>query len=262
MRRTSIFWGLVLIVLGVIFFLQATGLLTVNVWGLVWPVGLILVGLWIMFGVFYHRKPQLQQVTIPLEGAARADLKVSHGAGKLTISAGAEPGNLLSGDFTGGLDFKAKREEDLLKAKLRVPEQDFPWGLGPDTGLQWSFGLAREIPLRIEINTGASEGNIDLTELKVTDLRLRTGASSTILKLPANAGLTHVDAEGGAASLTIQIPSGVAARIRERSGVASVSVDTGRFPKQGDVFQSPEYETAANKVELEIHMGAGSVDVH
>jgi hypothetical protein len=39
-------------------------------------------------------------------------------------------------------------------------------------------------------------------------------------------------------------------------------VDPSRFPKQGLVHQSADYETAANKVDLKIQMGVGSVEVH
>jgi hypothetical protein len=79
--------------------------------------------------------------------------------------------------------------------------------------------------------------------------------------MPANAGHTRVDVEAGAASVRVTIPSGVAARIRNRSGLSSVNIDSMRFPRQGDIYISSDYETAANKLDLEIRTGVGSVDV-
>jgi hypothetical protein len=38
-------------------------------------------------------------------------------------------------------------------------------------------------------------------------------------------------------------------------------VDQSRFPRVGAAYQSPNYETAPNRVEMDIHVGAGSVDV-
>jgi hypothetical protein len=59
----------------------------------------------------------------------------------------------------------------------------------------------------------------------------------------------------------MQVPTGVAARIQIRSGVSGVSVDERRFPRVGAGNQSPDFDTAANKVEIDAQMGAGSIDI-
>jgi hypothetical protein len=66
----------------------------------------------------------------------------------------------------------------------------------------------------------------------------------------------------GAASVNIRIPQGVAARIRWRGGLSSINVDPSRFPRFGDTYQSPDYDSAANKVDLDVEMGVGSVTVN
>jgi hypothetical protein len=81
------------------------------------------------------------------------------------------------------------------------------------------------------------------------------------LTLPENAGSTRVKIESGAASLEIQVPSGVAARIRSSGGLSSFSVDKDRFPRVGDIYQSPDFDVAQNKVELNVQMGVGSVSI-
>ena len=102
---------------------------------------------------------------------------------------------------------------------------------------------------------------LDLADLRVTDLRVETGASSTKVTLPTQAGHTRVDIQAGAASVSLRIPPGVAARIRATGGVASIDVDQSRFPRSGGVYQSVDYDTAANKAEIDVRMGAGSVDI-
>ena len=134
------------------------------------------------------------------------------------------------------------------------------WGTG--TTLDWSFGLNSGLSLRLEFETGAGEARIDLTHLQVTDLRLQTGASSTDVTLPADAGQTQARIEAGAASVTVRVPSGVAARIRVAGGLASINVDRDRFPREGSIYLSPDYDTASNKVDLDIETGVGSIIVH
>jgi hypothetical protein len=58
------------------------------------------------------------------------------------------------------------------------------------------------------------------------------------------------------------VPAGVAARIRAEAGLSDMKVDRSRFPRQGVYYQSPDYETAANKADVTVQMGVGSVEVH
>jgi hypothetical protein len=43
--------------------------------------------------------------------------------------------------------------------------------------------------------------------------------------------------------------------------LGSTQVDEARFPRAGDAWESPDYATAANRVEIEIQGGVGAVRV-
>ena len=93
------------------------------------------------------------------------------------------------------------------------------------------------------------------------DLALKTGASSTVVKLPANAGMTHVKVESGAASVVMEVPAGVAARVETSAGLASIDVDQSRFPKVNGYYQSADYDTADHKVDIRIETGLASIEI-
>jgi hypothetical protein len=136
------------------------------------------------------------------------------------------------------------------------------WNWNPGDSLDWNIRLNRDIPLSLDIDSGASASTLDLTDLKVVELDIDTGASSTEINLPANAGNTLVDIDSGAASLNIRIPIGVAARIKVKSGITSVNVDPSRFPRlDGGLYQSADFATAANRADITIDTGVGSVEV-
>jgi hypothetical protein len=268
MRRSSIFWGALIILVGVLLLLSNLGVFDFNVWNLFWPLTLIAVGLWLLLGILFGGRGSaeaLEEVTIPLEGAGRGAVRVRHGAGMLRIDADADPQALLSGTFAGGLDARTDHSGDLLSVDMRVPQQGIwffaPWQWWRGGGLAWAFGLSPEVPISLRLETGAGEAKIDLTDLQVTDLRLQTGASSTRLALPAQAGHTQARIEGGAASISVRVPTGVAAQIETSGGLASISVDRDRFPRHGGVYQSPDYETAENTVDLRVDIGAGSISI-
>jgi hypothetical protein len=215
-----------------------------------------------MFGYFFRGNVEGEQLSIDLQGASQAFLKLSHGAGRIVVGAGTEPGQLLNGSFAGGIKHSAHKAGDRLDAHLESRPFAFPPFLGGWQGLEWNFNLNRDIPLALRLETGASQSEFDLRDLKVTDLKISTGASKTDVQLPANAGMTTVKAELGAASLDMVVPQGVAARIRAEQGVSAIEIDTERFPYSNGIYESADYSSAQNKVDIVIQAGAGRVAVH
>ena len=69
------------------------------------------------------------------------------------------------------------------------------------------------------------------------------------------------DVHAGAASVVLRVPQGVAARIHVRSGLIGLKVDQNRFPHNGTAYESPNYLSADNKVEIVVEAGAGSIEI-
>jgi hypothetical protein len=159
--------------------------------------------------------------------------------------------------------------------------------------------LSPNVPLALDAKLGAADSRLDLSALKLSRLDLQTGASSVWVRLPEAAGLTSGRIQVGAASATIEVPAGVAAQIDYQGGVSSLDVDQGRFPLIGEgirgaqampvppasptapskpgplappkppapllggsrLYRSPDYDTAANKIDLVVESGASSVTI-
>jgi hypothetical protein len=79
--------------------------------------------------------------------------------------------------------------------------------------------------------------------------------------LPARAGRTRAEVKGGLASVNMIVPQGVAARIQLQTGLTGNNIDTNRFPLVGGVYQSSDYDSAVNKVDIFVEGGMGSFDV-
>jgi hypothetical protein len=102
---------------------------------------------------------------------------------------------------------------------------------------------------------------LDLRELTVRRLELQTGASETRVLLPRASGQTEVKAAHGAASLVLDVPAGVAARIRTRMAIGRTQIDQSRFPPSPGGYESPDFATAANRVDIDAEGGVGSLTV-
>jgi hypothetical protein len=260
--RSSLFWGIVLIMLAFFLLARQAGWLSGDIFGYFWPAVAILFGIWLLIGALSRGpKGEAYNLSIPLENAASARIKFEHGAGKLNIHGGAAAAEVLSGVFGTEMDYRSRLEGSALDVKLRHASQMWAWY--PGQSLDWDVSLNRDIPLSLKIDSGASATVLDLTDLKVVDVDIDTGASSTDISLPASAGNTRVDIDSGAASVKVKVPAGVAARIRIKSGMSGIHVDTNRFTHiDGGVYQSNDYATAANRADISIDSGVGSIDIN
>lgn len=263
MRSRGLFWGVFVILFGIALLLSNLGLLPSNFWGLFWPMILILAGVWFLVGpMIFKRQPLLPEpVSIPLEGAQRAEIRLDHGAGRLEINALPASVDLISGTATGGLEQNVHREGDLVRVRLSASSDLMFFPGGPQDALHWNLGLNRTIPTALELHTGASDSILDLSNLLVTDLKIETGASATEIAFPSAAGLTRATIKSGAASVKIRIPEGVAGRIKVQSGLAGISVDQARFPQGQNGYETPGYEGSVNRAEIFIETGVGSVEI-
>lgn len=262
MRSSSLFWGSVLIIAGGLFLLSNMGFISFDFWDVFWPLVIIALGIWTLAGLGFRKNLDISQVRQPLEGATRARLRLLHGAGRLNISSGAAESNIVEGSFRGGVSLKSHIDGEYINVELNTPTRTaFPIFWLPGEALNWDVHLAQGVPINLELEMGANEVRLDLSELMVVDLRIKSGANSAEINLPANAGHTHAFISCGAASFRVRVPGDVAARIRYSAGLASVTVDTKRFPRAGGFYQSPDYESAENKVDLVIETGVGSVVV-
>jgi hypothetical protein len=252
-------WPIVWIVIGTVLLLSTTGQLgqgPIELISTYWPWALVVLGIWFVIGAVIPSGRGLSEtLALPLTGASEAKVAITFGAGTLALHAAA-PGQLVDGTFTGGVLHRLPGP-----GRLEL-EQDTRYGLPwLDRRSDWNVGLTAEVPLDLKIDAGASRAVLDLGALRVRTLELQTGASETRILLPRAAGATTVRAQAGAASLTIEVPTGVAARIRTRMALGSAQIDQNRFPAASGGYESPDYATSPNRVDIDVGGGVGSLRI-
>lgn len=294
-------WPIILISLGVLFLLNTLNVLPWGVWQTLWrlwPVILILVGVDLLLGRISPwlsaavallvigavavwlavaapalgwgwagpAAPAQQRLVEPLNGASEASLDVKFGAGRLMVNALEEgTGSLMEGEFwhrrgEDGVEKALSRRNGVANLSLTVPpgRWTFP---GSQADEEWRVFINPDIPTSLRVQVGAAEADLDLRDLEMKEVSVDAGASALRVEMPAAAGHTVARIKVGAADLKIEIPEGVAARISTKSGLASVNVDENRFPRRGDLYESADFGTAANRIDLSIDAGAASVQI-
>ena len=200
----------------------------------------------------------------PLGGATAAKLDINTGTGNLTIDrlTGGEP--LLA---SGTLQYfeNLGQPTRTLVSFLGQATLTLKWG---DSGspcagaIEWQIHLNPTVSSDITAHSGGGNIKLDLAGIAVTRVSADTGGGNVDVVLPDDASGLNLKASTGAGNVVVLVPSGIAAKIHATSGLGKVIVDS-RFGKiDGNTYQSPDYDGAANKVEITVNSGAGNVSVN
>ncbi|WP_428327352.1 LiaI-LiaF-like domain-containing protein [Mucilaginibacter sp.] len=112
----------------------------------------------------------------------------------------------------------------------------------------------------INVETGATSLDFDLSKFKVQHLKLHGGAASFNVKLGTPLSLTDVDISTGVSSVEISIPENAACSIETNSGLSDNHYDG--FSKTSDNnYETPGFATAKNKIHIHISGGLSDFKV-
>ncbi len=123
--------------------------------------------------------------------------------------------------------------------------------------------LSPEVVWDLRIETGAVDLDVDLEEVPISALDVRSGVSSATVRLGEPAGREEVPVRvrGGVSSFTLLVPRGVPARIEGAAGLSSIDVDRAYTRLGGDrrVWQSDDWGRGGYDIRFEA--GVSSVTV-
>ena len=175
--------------------------------------------------------------------------------------------SLIEGDiiYQGELIFDVDSRGDLADVNLDTRLIN-NWGFSPFQGSQraeWEIGLTPEIPLDLRLDSSSGSCEFDLSELIIEDLYLDSGSGSIHLALPENQSFLF-EMDSGSGSVRIDIPQNTGIRVELDSG--SGSFNPGRDfnlvsgERRGDgVWESFNFDSAENTIELRVDQGSGSI---
>ncbi len=231
----------------------------------------------------------------PLGGVTAARVDINAEDGNLTIDklTGGEP-MLASGTLqyleNQGLPIQSVNVSDgqatfTLRAKSSGrPWFRFPWA-ACNGATEWQIHLNPAVSSDITAHSGGGNVKLDLAGMAITRVSADTGGGNMDVVLPDNAanlsvmartgagnvtveigsgttGSSTLHADSGAGNVVVRVPNGIAARIHAASGMGKVIVDSRFTQIDGATYQSPGYDTAADRVEITVKSGAGNVSVN
>ncbi len=294
-RNVSILGPVLLMAVGTVLLLNTLGILEWSVWWTLfrlWPVLLIAAGIDLLLGRrsiwgsllaaalvlavlagalvlaqtdVVRRALPGQEVRQPLGGATQAEVAIEPGVGVLRIEALPESANLVEGrvSLAGGeelaQDYSQQGEQARYSLKA-TGEVWIPFGGAWDDRRVWELGLSPGAALQLRTALGAGETVLDLTGLAMSDLTSSNGVGRTEITLPAEGQFTaRIDQAVGL--VEVIVPDGMAVRLQANTALAGRQLPAGLQPSGENVFVSPGYATAENRIDMTVGLPVGLLTV-
>ena len=234
------------------------------------------------------------ELSAPLGGAATAKVDINTGAGNLTIdrlTTGEQVlarGRLQYFEKQGPPDCSANSSSGQATLTLRGGDPGrarfhFPWE-ACNGAYEWQIHINPAVQSDITARSGGGNVKLDLAGMAVTRLAADTGGGNMDVVLPDSAanlsviartgagnvtvdvgssmtGSSAIEAGSGAGNVVVHLPRGLAARVHATSGMGKVIVDSRFSQVDRKTYQSPDYDSAVDKVDITAHSGAGNVSV-
>jgi LiaI-LiaF-like transmembrane region/Cell wall-active antibiotics response LiaF, C-terminal len=295
-NRGGLVGPILLIGLGVTFLLVNLGMLSPSIWGVllrIWPVILIAIGIDLLIGrrsilgrllalvlilgvlagglwlggvrigsVQRGERVEGEAVSQALGGATRGQVSVDPAVGMLQVGAlAAGSANLAEGDVALPAGAHVTKMASVSGGTARLSlSMNGSW-YGPsfnDNSMKWTLDLNRDVPLDLHFSLIAGEGVLDLSKLKVEALDVSSVFGQTKATLPAGNYRAHISGVFG--QTIVSVPANAGVKVKVSAVFGSSSVPSG-YSRQGDWFYSPNYSSAATKIELTADEVFGQVTV-
>jgi len=306
----SISRGLLLITIGVIFFLLNYDILSWSFWlyaADLWPLILILAGIGLLFSrriplsavllvfllsmvgysmvmgdkplpsqmnnFFHTGMTETKLINVPLPSdVKKAHVNLNLGGAKMYVAAldpGVSESQLMTGNYQGikecnvggpaGSGLSTNQSGDILNVTL----SSTPFGKNSDNikRSDLELNLSSKVHYDLDMSAGAISGTMNLSRLLVDNLKISTGASNFELEF-GDAGIsTHGKIDSGASKLMLVIPENVGVTIRLNGVATSTNFMGSGLLLDDKNWVSPQYANALTKIDLDISMAAGSVQL-
>jgi hypothetical protein len=299
MKYRNIFWGVILILIGILFTLENLNLIYFNIrelWRL-WPVVLILWGIsilpadkWIRLGlvllvlagsVFFMldqtvewENDRMDNVEWPEIGnnTYHQDFDITNedSAEFVTLNLDASAGSFRLNDTSvsllhfsqnsSGIQYKyfVKKTDERVKINIEPSNSHIRLNKKSESKVKINLNTA---PLwNINLDAGAAAIKFDLSSFKIRKLNVEVGAASVKLKLGDLYPETKVNIEAGASEIVLEIPKESGCDM-EASALFSGKTIKGFDKIDHGHYQTPNFNTAANKIYVEMNAAVSSYTI-
>jgi hypothetical protein len=185
--------------------------------------------------------------------------EIRAGAGDIEVAAGDELVEAYGRTPFRDPEFEADIEDETADVLIDIGE-----GPTPGRSADLEVLLDEDVVWELEIDTGASALDVDLSDLEVAELLLDSGASDIEITFGDLSRHAVADINTGVSSLTLRVPEGLGVEVEVRSGIAPADVDRALRRVEGSdarMWRTEDYDRASRTLDITVEAGISSLDV-
>lgn len=209
---------------------------------------------------FNSNKIKVYKETIEIDGAKKAKVNIDMGVGELIIDKSTS--KMMEGEFSyteetwkPEISYKVNGDEGTLNIK-----QPSSFNKNINIGkseYKWDFSLNKDLPTDLNINMGVGEGKINLSEINLKELDVKSGVGELTIDLSGNYKEdVKVDIKGGVGDTTLYLPKDIGVKVEAENGIGTIKAEGFKKEDKG-IYVNDSYGKTKNSIEIEIEAGVG-----
>ncbi len=290
---SKVFWGLSFIVVGGLVLADNFNIVNVN-WGnlwRLWPLMIISAGLsiltfrnwiwrvisiilvilsmgaitWVAIGGYSYDDSlrMASSITDQITNEVKqAEININAGASTLQVNSEIQNtiarATLESNYAT--LSESSSLAGDIQKVNMSMNVKGDEYWWAGDMRSIFKVYINRSLPIKLNVDTGASSTDIDMSKARLSSISVKTGASSLVVKLGDLMNSTSVKIDSGVSSIKIQIPKDSGVQLDLQSGLTSNNLADLQKSSSG-LYESSNYSNANKKVNIISKIGVSSFTI-
>lgn len=208
--------------------------------------------------------PKTTYDSLTPDGAESADIFIIMGAGDLTVSGGADKKNLVESAIT--TENPKDRPEityriDHSHGTLKITQNEHTGNVMFPGTLQnrWDIQLNDEIPLSLDVKTGAGNSKLNIGALNLTAVRVKMGAGDQVVDFTGSSRKgPDTEIICGVGDLTVRVPGDMNSRITVDNGVGDIEADG--FVRADGIYRLRGYpDSPGAPTNIHVKQGVGTV---
>lgn len=289
MKNNKLISGIILIALGIFFFLANLGYIDFTVLFSIfdlWPLIFVVIGInllfnkkriitlitWIIFliiliayGMFFSggnirkNKAEFNTSFTKLAETSYGELDLDIGAANVNI--GLEEKDLLRVNSRGiELDYSHTYNSNKEITSFNFENTGHNIMFLSNNSSNYNFNLNENVIWDLDLELGAISGTLNLEDIPIKSIDLDIGAGNLDIILGNKYKKSNIKIDGGVSKLSLVVPKDVGIKIKLDSGLSKINIDHLDLIKLGDHYISSNYEEKDIKLDFDISMGVGKID--
>ncbi len=296
MKYKNIFWGLVLILLGVLFTLKNLNIIQFNwvhflgLWPLLlifWGISLIPINeiikfvlyiLALIFGIYLVNTSKDDSIWF-LKFQNFAENKYNEQIIEKEYYSNIKVAQLKLSAVSGSFDVKGNTDKLLIftnkgtLGEYKISEKNNDSTIFIDLGLESnivSVNKNQDNSCKLLLNTtpiwnlifeaGASDINLEIKDFKVEKIKFEGGASNLNVTLGNKHPNTVINVEAGVSSIKINIPKSSGCELIAENVLSSKKID-GFTNISGKIYRTENYDTATEKIKIYLEAAVSKFEI-